>query len=158
MDANKATVQGDVPAKLIKQFAAYLAEPLTDIYNAGLRRGEYPELYKFEVCTPVPKVHPTQTTAQLRNISGLINFDKIYEKLIAQLIVSDMEAKLDPAQFGNQKGISIQHYLIQMLHRILTVLDTNSKGDIVAVVANLIDWNNAFPSVRFSSEVIGRAF
>ena len=56
-----------------------------------------------------------------------------------------MEAKLDPGQFGNQKGISIQHYLIQMLHRILSVLDNNSKGDIFAVVANLIDWNNAFP-------------
>ena len=52
---------------------------------------------------------------------------------------------MDPAQFGNQKGISVQHYLIQMLHRILTVLDNNSRGDIYAVVANLVDWNNAFP-------------
>ena len=32
-----------------------------------------------------------------------------------------------------------------MLHRILSVLDNNSKGDIFAVVANLVDWNNAFP-------------
>ena len=32
-----------------------------------------------------------------------------------------------------------------MLHEILLVLDNNSKGDIFAVVANLIDWNNAFP-------------
>ena len=32
-----------------------------------------------------------------------------------------------------------------MLHRILSVLDNNSKGDTFAVVANLIDWNNAFP-------------
>ena len=62
---------------------------------------EYPEIYKFEVCTPVPKVHPTQSTAQLRNISGLLNFDRVFEKLIAQLIVGDMEAKLDPSQFGN---------------------------------------------------------
>ena len=145
LDTNKATVPGDVPAKLIRQFAAYLAEPLADIFNSGLRRGEYPEIYKFEVCTPVPKVHPPQTTAQLRNISGLLTFDKVYEKLISQLIISDMEAQLDPAQFGNQKGISIQHYLIQMLHRILSVLDNNSKGEIFAVVANLVDWNNAFP-------------
>ena len=100
-------------------------------------RGEYPNIYKFEVCTPVPKVHPTQSTGQLRNISGLFNFDKIYEKLISQLIISDMEDKLDPAQFGNQRGISIQHYLIQMLHRILSMLDNNSKGDVFAVVANL---------------------
>ena len=110
-----------------------------------MKRGEYPDIFKFEVCTPVPKTQPVQNTSQLRNISGLLNFDKVYEKLIAQLIVSDKEAKLDPGQFGNQKGISIQHYLIQMLHRILSVLDNNSKGDIFAVVANLIDWNNAFP-------------
>ena len=32
-----------------------------------------------------------------------------------------------------------------MIHRILTVLDNNSRKDIFAVVANLIDWNNAFP-------------
>ena len=56
-----------------------------------------------------------------------------------------MEEKLEPAQFGNQKGVSIQHYLIQMLHRILSVLDNNSKGDTFAVIASLIDWNNAFP-------------
>jgi hypothetical protein len=32
-----------------------------------------------------------------------------------------------------------------MIHRILSMLDNNSKGDVFAVVANLIDWNNAFP-------------
>ena len=32
-----------------------------------------------------------------------------------------------------------------MLHRILAVLDNNSKGDVFAVVASLVDWNNAFP-------------
>jgi hypothetical protein len=56
-----------------------------------------------------------------------------------------MEAKLDPSQFGNYKEISIQHYLIQMLLSILSVLDNNSKGDTFAVVVNLVDWNNAFP-------------
>ena len=91
LDVNKATVPGDFPAKLSKQFAAYLAEPLADIFNTSIRRGEYPDIYKSEICTPVPKVHPPQTTTQLRNISGLLNFDKIYEKLIAQLIIADME-------------------------------------------------------------------
>ena len=67
------------------------------------------------------------------------------EKLLAELMISDMAEKMDPAQYGNQKGISIQHYLIKMIHRILTVLDNNSRREIFAVVANLIDWNNAFP-------------
>jgi len=56
-----------------------------------------------------------------------------------------MEAKLDPAQFGNQRGISIQHYLIQMLRRIISTLYNNSKGDVFAVITNLVDWDNAFP-------------
>ena len=55
-----------------------------------------------------------------------------------------MEAKLDKAQFGNRKGMGIQHYLVQMLHRILSVLDTNSKEEKYAVLATLIDWENAF--------------
>ena len=69
----------------------------------------------------------------------------MFETLISQLMISDMESKMDPAQYGNQKGISIQHYLLKMVHRILTVLDNNSRRDTFAVVASLIDWNNAFP-------------
>ena len=59
-------------------------------------------------------------------------------------MIADMEAKLDPAQYGNQKGISIQHYLIKMVHRILSVLDNNSRRETFAIVANLIDWKDAF--------------
>ena len=65
-------------------------------------------------------IHPPKNLTQLRNISGLLNFDKIYEKLLATMMISDMEAKMDPSQYGNQRGISIQHYLIKMVHRILT--------------------------------------
>ena len=55
-----------------------------------------------------------------------------------------MSSSLDPSQYGNQKGISIQHYLIDMIHRILTTLDNNSRKETFAVIASLIDWNNAF--------------
>ena len=81
----------------------------------------------------------------MRNISGLLTFDKVMEKMISELMISDMKTKTDPSQYGNEKGTSIQHYLIKMVHRILTVLDTNSKRETFAVVANLIDWNSAFP-------------
>ena len=60
---NRATVKGDIPARLIKEFAAYLAEPLTDIINTSLMRGEYPNIYEFEISTPVPSVPPRKSTA-----------------------------------------------------------------------------------------------
>ena len=81
----------------------------------------------------------------MRNISGLLTFDKIMETLLADLMISDMKPRMDPKQYGNQKGISIQHYLIEMIHRILTTLDNNSKSETFAIVASLIDWDNAFP-------------
>ena len=145
LDVNKSTVPGDFPAKLSKHFAAYLAEPFADIVNTSVRRGEYPNIYKFELCTPVPKVYPTEKVSQLRNISGLFHFDKIMEKLLAELIVADMENSLDPSQFGNQRNMSIQHYLVTMLHRILGVLDKTTKKEKKAILVSLIDWDNAFP-------------
>ena len=51
---------------------------------------------------------------------------------------------LDPSQYGNEKGISVQHYLINMLHKILTTLDKNTTKEAYAVIANLIDWSSAF--------------
>ena len=56
-----------------------------------------------------------------------------------------MREKLDPSQFANQKGLSIQHYLIKMLDRILKALDNNSKGESCAVLATMVDWKQAFP-------------
>ena len=77
----------------------------------------------------------------MRNISGLLTFDKVMEKLLSDMMISDMKATVDPSQYGNEKGTSIQHYLIKMIHRILTALDNNSRRETLAVVANLIDWN-----------------
>ena len=56
-----------------------------------------------------------------------------------------MKPNLDPAQYGNQPVISIQHYLINMIHRILTAVDKSTKSEAFAVIDSLIDWENAFP-------------
>ena len=145
MKANKSSRVGDVPAKLLKLFAAYLAEPLASIINCSIRYGDYPDIWKDEIATPIPKAYPTTSIGDLRNISGLLNCDKITETLISELIMCDIEKSLDSAQYGNRKGRSINHYLIKMIHRILSSLDNNSKKETFAVVANLIDWSKAFP-------------
>ena len=81
----------------------------------------------------------------LRNISGLLTFDKVAEKMVAEIMIADMADKLDPSQYANQKGLSLQHYLIKMIDKILSDTDNNSKGEITAVLATLYDWKEAFP-------------
>ena len=51
---------------------------------------------------------------------------------------------IDPSQFGNEKGLSIQHYLVKMVNQILTILDNNNAEEKYAVLAQLVDWSKAF--------------
>ena len=113
--------------KILKLCSVEFAKPITDIINSSIRKGVWPKIFKMEIVTPVPKQTPTKTLDQLRNISGLLNLDKIAEKLIAKLIISDMKSKLDPSQYANQPGLSIQHYLVKFINRILESLDKSSK-------------------------------
>ena len=49
-------------------------------------------------------------------------------KLICKLIIKDMKDKMDASQFANQKGVSVDHYLIKMIDKILSDLD--KKGGV----------------------------
>ena len=68
-----------------------------------------------------------------------LTFDKIAEKMISEIIISDMSDLLDPSQYANQKQLSLQHYLIKMINKILSDTDNTSKGEVNAVLATLYD-------------------
>ena len=141
---NKANIPGDIPSRVLKEYADLLCIPLTDIINTSLRTGSWPDIYKQEIITPIAKVFPVEFMEQLRPISNLPNCDKILERIISEMVISDIKDKLDPSQYGNQKHLTIQHYLIRMMNRIVTSLDRNSRGDINAVLATFIDWSKAY--------------
>ena len=92
----------------------------------------------------------------MRKISGSKNLSKIFESLISDHIISDIKPNIDHAQYGNRKGLSITHYLVNMIHKILTILDSNSSEEKPAVIAQLIDWSQAFD--RQDSKQVVEAF
>ena len=116
-----ATVIGDIPMTLIKFCAEELSFPLCDIFTRSVLYGEYPEIYKLEIVTPVAKVYPPRTVKDLRKISGTPNFSRIFEQFLAEIMIEDMKPTRDPSQYGNSKGVSTQHYLIKMV-------DTHCSG------------------------------
>ena len=141
---NKSTPPGDIPAKIIKQCSSLLCVPFCDIVNSGLSKGQWPKLYKKETITPTPKQFPPETRDMLRPIANLCNFNKIFEKILSEMIISDIKTNLDPSQYGNQAHTSIQHYLVKLLHRVLSSCDKNSKGEVNAVLCMFIDWKQAY--------------
>ena len=68
-------------------FAAQLSVPLCDIINSSIRLGQWSRLYKSESVTPVPKLFPPKSPEDLRNISGLLTFNKVAEKMIEKLMI-----------------------------------------------------------------------
>ena len=144
MNKKAAPVPGDIPMKIISMFSNDLSRPLSHLINQCLTKGIYPNIWIIEYVTPVPKIHPPGQLKDLRKISGLLNFSKITDKILAEYIASDMQLKRDKSQYGNQKKVSIQHYLVNMLHKILTSLDENTSNKSIAVLLKMIDWSQAF--------------
>ena len=53
------TVIGDIPMRVIQCCAEELSFPLSDnIYTQAVLYGEYPDIYKILIGTPVPKIYP----------------------------------------------------------------------------------------------------
>ena len=144
MNRNAATVPGDLPMKIISIFADELTLPLCHLINSCIRVGQYPRIWKTEIVTPVPKVHPPEKLDHLRKISGLMNFSKVTDSILSKYLVEDMDSSADKAQYGNVQGVSVQHYLTKMLHQILLSLDTNNQSQSFAVIMSMIDWSKAF--------------
>jgi hypothetical protein len=144
LKSKKSTPPGDIPVKILKEFALEICVPLADIINCSLMKGHWALCFKKEVITPIPKEYPVLTIDMLRPISSLLSFNKVQEMAVCEMIASDMAARLDPTQYGNRKRTGIQHYLVRMIHRILAETDRNSRGEINAVLCTFIDWKEAY--------------
>ena len=144
MKKKSATVPNDIPWKIISEFSVELASPLCNIFNSCTLDGVWPEDWKKEFVTPVPKVFPPQSIDDLRKISMTKNLSKLYEALLADTILEDISPQKDPSQFGNERGLSTTHFLVKMMNKILTILDSNNQKEKYAVVAQLVDWSKAF--------------
>ena len=95
--------------KLISLFYDDLALPLSHLINCCFQEGQYPVLWKNEIVSPVPKIA------------------KITDKILAEFLVEDMAPSSDQAQYGNEEGLSVQHYLVKLLHQVLINLERNSQ-------------------------------
>ena len=144
LNANKSVPKNDIPTKVLKRFSGLICEPISELINDCIAEGVWPDFLKIESVTPVPKVAHPQSANDLRKIAGLPNLSKVMEKIIVKYLVEDMRTKLDACQFANQANQSINHYLIKLVDKVLSVLDGSTKGEHTAVIATLVDWSKAF--------------
>ena len=70
----------------------------------------FPDIWKTEFITPAAKVFPPCTLSDFHPVLLLYNGAKMSDKIISSYIVQDISK--DVMQYGKEKGLSINHYLI----------------------------------------------
>ena len=142
----KSGVPGDLPRRIVSEFAPELSLPVKMIFKSILdscKQGpvKWPDNWKKEVGVPLQKVEDPKNEDDLRVISLTSFFSKILESFVIDWLMFYIGDQIDPKQFGGLKGNSISHYLIELLNFILHNQDYNEP---VAVLLCAIDFSKAF--------------
>ena len=135
----KAPGPGDIPPRLLKEFGPELAKPFCDIFNSSLREGVFPRRWKKAFAVPVPKTTTPTTLDDIRPVSLTPNPSKTLERIVAEEVWKTITPQLDPRQFGNVKGSSCLHYLVDLIDFVSSNTDKNKE-----VAAVTIDLRKAF--------------
>ena len=133
-----STVPGDIPPTLYNKYYESLAVPITKIYNKITESKLWPESWKLEHVTVIPKGPDPQEPAECRNISCTNFLSKVYESFVLQWSREEVVPKLN--QYGGEPKASATHLLIEVVNDITLALEDNRSG----VVLSAIDFSKAF--------------
>ena len=143
--SKKSLGPGDLPQKIIKEFAPELATPFCNIINCSIQSSIFPDEYKKAEIVPLPKVNPPRSLSDLRPLSKTPIGGKIIENVMGFELDLDTEGKIKFTQFGNCKGSSTTHYLIKLTDQAYKSADIGQ-----ATTAITIDYSKAFDYVDHS--------
>ena len=82
-----SSVPGDIPKKLIQEFSVEITTPATIIMNKALKNLEFPNTWKKEYGTPIPKVPNPESNDQHRLISLTKFLSKVFEAFLVDWIL-----------------------------------------------------------------------
>ena len=146
LNPNKAHGWDEISVRIIKLSDAALITPLKIIFTNCLRRGLFPEIWKYANVVPVHKKNEKNVNGNYRPISLLPIFGKILEKLMYDSLYSHLVSHelLNPNQSGFRSGDSTVNQLISITHTIFKAFDCSPPLDVRSVY---LDISKAFDRV-----------
>ena len=130
---------------MYKKFSRQLSYPITDVFNTILKETKWPEEWRREYITVIPKVQSPEDFDQLRNIACTNFLSKVLERFVLSWSREEITPKRN--QFGGEKGCGPAHLLIETTNYITESLEDNRA----AVVATSMDYSKAFNRLNHQS-------
>ena len=138
---NTSSYPGELPVKLIREYAAFIALPLSCIINEGFVSGYFPLQWKRAYIRIIPKKNApvVQTTISLTPCLA-----KVTEAFIFKFLLKQIHGRIDKFQYGGLPKCSTTIYLVRMFDCVLQWFEKGSCFvDICAV-----DFRKAFDLIR----------
>ena len=139
----KSKVCGDIFPSLINDCSDCLSVPLSNIYNSIISTYKWPDIWKREYVSTIPKKNIPSSFADLRNISCTLFFSKVFESYLMKQLLSEISLK--PNQFGGVRGCSTTHMVVSILQEICS----NAEDYRAATLLTAIDYAKAFNRVSY---------
>ena len=141
----QSSVPGEFPPRLRYEFDVELSEPRAIIFNNITRTGNWCQDWLTEYGTPLKKDQVPKNEESLRIIAITNHGSITYERFVLKWLLTYVGDKLDPDQFGGQKGHSVAHYLIDIQNAILYNQDLKKP---VATIFSGIDISKGFNRIE----------
>ena len=117
LDPRKATVEKDMPIKMLIETNEISSPFLTKIYNTSKDEQVFPSTLKHADVIPVHKKDERSKKENYHPISLLPSVSKLFERDMYNQILGYIENFLSPYLFGFRKGHSTEHCLNVILER-----------------------------------------
>ena len=144
LEIKKSSGYDDISNFLIKKTSDVIVPHLEVLYNACLKQGLFPSVYKVAKVIPLFKGGDRDNVNCYRPISLLPALGKLLEKLISSRISDylDTHDLLSPHQFGFRKNFGTEFAIMDMCEKLLSNLDKNLN-----TCSIFLDLAKAFDSV-----------
>ena len=115
----------DIHDAVVKQCIEVLKKPLTDIFNASLESGTFPEQLKIAKITPIHKKGNTRNINNYRPIASLSVFSKLLEKVVYNRITTFLEQHeiITEAQHGFRSKRSTETALFDFINKVQLAIE-----------------------------------
>lgn len=134
-----------IRAETLKEISNEIAEPLTYLINKSFSDSICPSVFKKAIIKPIYKSGNKLETSNYRPISLIINFAKIFEKIIKTRIVNYLKKYnlLSKNQYGFTEGKSTEDAICALTSHIYKALDESKPS-----ICIFLDLAKAFDTVN----------
>ena len=144
LEVGKSSGHDGISAKILKWCLPYIIAPLVSIFNAFMKSGTYPEIFKLAKVTALFKGGIESEADNYRPISVLPIMNKVFEKVVHNQLIEFLSLHniLSKQQFGFRRKHSTSHAVSCLYEKLITNFE---KGEMSAVL--LIDLKSAFDTI-----------